>query len=149
MRDEDLDVLLDAALREYVAQAPSAGIEVRVMARVRMARRSRIWFLAPLFAVAAVVVLAIGLRRPAIPLPAVVRRVEVVAEKAPVAPPKIRRWRRRGGLPQLAQFPSPEPMTDGERALLRFIQRDHDQALAVLDARREDREPPLVTEELP
>jgi hypothetical protein len=135
---EEPDSVLDAALRDYSNRAPDAGLERRIVRRIQPTpaeRRSAAWIgwaLAPV-CLAAIIAAAItaGHDRPkAQPLPQAARIVQPPAEPLPPAP--MRRAakvnKKRGKLPELETFPEPEPMTPGERALLRFARSEPEQA---------------------
>jgi hypothetical protein len=128
MRDE-LDSLIDGALAEYSKVEPLAGLEERVLARVRRPRRSRRWWWLAV-PVAAVVVL---LLRPA---PEVAP--PVVALVAPPAPPvvapsparhRVVRRARPAELPKRNVFPTITPLTAEERLLI-HVASTHPEELA-------------------
>ncbi len=126
MRDR-VDELLDEALAGYVAE-PRAGLERRVLHRVRSARK-RFWLWIPVFAVAMLACLYVVTRRDRVPVvvvPIPIRH-EVIAE-APVAAKHVVRP-LRAGLPKKDVFPSQTGLTEGERALLMLMQRHPETAL--------------------
>jgi len=145
-RDE-LDRLIDRALASYSDAEPLAGLEERVLNRVRVAqagrRRMLAWGLAVACAasVAVVGVMIWTEQRPIArksPMDAVVGLGPRVAPReAPVTSSRmekvraVRRSEQRKPLPKLEQFPAPSPMTAEESALVAFVQRDPKEAQKV------------------
>jgi hypothetical protein len=134
---DDLDRLIDGALSGYSNVEPLAGLEDRVLNRVRAdasRRRRRIWILGVLAAPALVaLVLAIPWRRTPAPMAVTPPpRAEVqAAAPAIVAPlpapvPKVARLHKaertpaRRVLPKRDVFPTPTPLTREERLLLQL-----------------------------
>ena len=136
-----LDRMLDDALAGYSSAEPLAGLEDRVLRRVRASeatrRRALQWAFA-LVAAAALVLLAIVMRTPhsAAPKTANEARVQIpapvqpaVAEKPRVASKHRRsriaalRARSSEPLPKQEQFPAPTPLTAEEQALRSFVER--------------------------
>jgi hypothetical protein len=126
---DDLDLILDAALRDYSNVQPRAGLEQRVLRRMHAPAPRPWWLVVPIFA-AATLLVVFGTRRtdvatlslhppPMLPAP-------LVAIARPVAHARPR------GLPRLDRFPQPEPLTPGELAFVRFIQARPDQAREAL-----------------
>jgi hypothetical protein len=132
--NDELDRTIDSALAGYSDAEPLAGLEDRVLHRVRLAEagRRRVLGWAVVIAVAASVVMAaIVVWAPRhseskiyiVGLPAVARPVPA-AEKPRVAPKqrvKSHRLRPRPLLKQ-NQFPAPTPITTEERAVLAFAE---------------------------
>ena len=148
-RDE-LDRLIDGALASYADAEPLAGLEDRVVNRVRVvgARRRIFGWGMGLAVAAAVVVVGIGIRteQRTVPKPAAVARGTNVAppvaaiQRAMRIPARVRA-RRPKPLPKLKQFPAPAPMTAEERAFVAFVQRDPNEAqrtFAVLRKRADE-----------
>ncbi len=138
-RDE-LDQLIDTALAAYGDAEPLAGLEQRVLERVRPAgaRRKAWWALAVVTAAAAVVVLILVVNRPRAvrpheavvgqrstparvlqdPRPAEVHRVNRTAPRARPGG-RAQTWRSAvQRLPKRDRFPMPAPLTPEERALI-------------------------------
>lgn len=132
---DDLDKLIDVALSVYSRAEPLAGLEDRVVNRVRSAEVSRRrrwhWALAVTVPVLAAILIVVFARQPQ---PAPVARVTpppVRVEIAPPAPPraaiqhveqrpapKIRRPRSPRVLPKKEMFPTLMPLTSEERLLV-------------------------------
>jgi len=130
--NDELDRRIDSALVGYSDAEPLAGLEERVLRRVRVASRRRmLGWAVTLAAAAALVVTAIVVRAPhhsdpptyRVGVPAVMRPAPVV-EKPPVV--TVRRAKSRAArarrLPKLEQFPAPTPLTPEERALIAFVE---------------------------
>jgi len=131
MHDE-LDNVIDHVLATYSNAEPLAGLEQRVLDRVRIAQgaRRRRWRWALMFAVPAVaatllVIFAPKPKSQPVPLavvatpPAPVRLPAAV----PPAPRRIARPRRPAIAPELAKrqfFPTPSPLTEEERLLVQL-----------------------------
>jgi hypothetical protein len=140
---DDLDKLIDGALAGYSSAEPLAGLEGRVLGRVRAVeaarKRRRLWA-AAIPALAAVVLIAFFVRKPQQP----VRVVKMGVPPAPVvsAPPaptvvvaqtppkavKIRKAAPSRELPKRPMFPTPSALTRDERLLLSLAQ-SHPEAL--------------------
>jgi hypothetical protein len=121
MRDE-LDRWIDDGLAEYAAAEPLAGIEERVLQRVRSAKRARRWWwmLVPVAAVVA----ALAMRTtPVVPPPPVVASVFPPAPRVVAPAPPVRRVVKRtapGGPPKRNVFPTISPLTAEERLLVQL-----------------------------
>ena len=151
--DRALDNALDNALAQYSSEDPLAGLEQRVLNRVRAegaARRFRFgrWVLAVGVAVVAGMITTAVLwkrplphgpstgqaRRPVLPTPAGLGK-------------RARQTSRLVRLPRRAEFPTPAPVSSEERALLALVARAPDQAReALLDLQRRSTEPIQVAE---
>ena len=137
--DRFVDDLLDASLRQYRSQEPRAGLEGRILAKVRArehaaGRRGWVWALGAA-AVAAVAVVAVALyvpyRRPAPVAPApraMAGKPEppLAAAVVPSAPSAARaavRQARRltAERRRPEQFPTPIPPTEQEKLLLLYV----------------------------
>ena len=130
-----LDSILNEALRDYSNVEPRVGLEQRILRRVQTAppRRSRwrfAWALVPV-AIALIVWIAVPTRevsRAVIPLspPPVPSVAQAVIPGLPRPRTTGHRLRGRDKLPE------PLPMSPEERALLRFVQKQPEQAWAAL-----------------
>jgi len=147
---DNLDRLIDSALASYSDAGPLAGLEQRVLNRVRVARARRRLFAWGLgFAVAAsVAVVGIVIRTEPRPVakPAEVARVTNAGPPAtPTRPePRIRRptrAKRPKALPKLEQFPAPAPLTAEERALLALVEHHPEEAQLFADLQKRAEEP--------
>jgi hypothetical protein len=154
--NDELDRRIDNALAGYAGAEPLAGIEERVVRRVRVASRRRAFGWAAAIAVAAGLVAAvIVVRAPqhAMPKSHDVARVVVQAPDWPVpAAEKPRiitkrrvklRVARREPLPKLEQFPTPVPLTAEERALIAFVTRYPKEAQQAFEDLRKRSEEPI------
>lgn len=148
-KDQKLDALLDSLLRNYSAAEPRPGMETRILAGLKeVSARRRPWYLAPgwIWASAAAAVTAVVafvlLSRPASrPHPANVGAVQQVSQQAnppaPVTQPEansgvlpdkvaVKRPVRRGVVSKITEarlevFPSPSPLSDQEKMLLKYL----------------------------
>ena len=168
---QEIDDLLDAALKDYSAVEPRSGLEGRVLARLQAERerpaiRAGWWLAAAAAATASV--LTIAVIRPApqpappasvatIPHPPIVRRATPPpvsqGTRNPNSLPDGRRTvsnnhpldtkARAEAPPKRDQFPSPTPLSEQEQMLALFVQHFHREAR--LTARAQTR---LLEEEL-
>lgn len=133
---DDLDLLLDRALQAYVDQAPPAGMEPRVLRHVYAApRRWRFWVPAAAGVAAACVVLIVTYQAPkpspqSRPDPKSV--IAVLKPPVPQPSPPTPFPKRREQAFRRAPRQKQPALTEGERALLRFLQQDPDTAKQVL-----------------
>jgi len=161
-RQADLDGLLDAALAKYAAVEPRAGLEGRILANLRShpARTARRawwgWSLAAAFTVA--IVIAILVWRPEKPSHPVIAHKPETIQPATQHAPIIGKRRREpvrthstkprqnidraqpvlaAQYPKRDQFPSPQPLSEQEEILKRFIQQYPDDAALLAEARTE------------
>jgi len=135
---DQLDGALDDALAGYSVAEPPAGLEGRVLHRIRAAeaprRRLAGWALA--FAAAALVLVTIVMRAPRNPAPHSrnIARAQIPSPARPAAKveePRVAREHHRGRIaakrvapvPKQEQFPAPAPLTAEEQALRSFIER--------------------------
>jgi hypothetical protein len=149
MEDSDeLDRVIDGALAGYSGAEPLAGLEERVLNRVRAVnagRRGRIMWAFALAAVAAVVVAVIAERPPQAPAPkhnAIARVVTPAPVRHAVEERRVvpKRPRQRL-LPKQDQFPAPAPMTSEERALVAFVEQHPAEARQVFAELEKSGEP--------
>ncbi|MGD0697777.1 MAG: hypothetical protein ABSB82_23425 [Terriglobia bacterium] len=145
-QDQFVDELLDAGLARYGNVTPRPGLEGRILANVHAEQGGRAWFawaggLAS-GAVAAAVILGVlelpHLRIPPPPPVPFVQRGAATNVLAPVVSPAQPTHVPHGTLtpahpvagvtartlapePHLAQFPSPQPLTDQERLLIEYV----------------------------
>jgi len=148
--NDELDRRIGSALVGYSDAEPLAGLEERVLRRVRVATRRRMLGWAVAFAAAAaLVVTVIVVRVPhhvgptyRVGVPAVTRPAPVV-EKARVV--TVRRAKTRAvrarRLPKLEQFPAPTPLTAEERALLALVAHHPAEAQQVFAELQKSNEP--------
>jgi len=131
---DKLDRLIDGALADYSDAEPLAGLEARVVSRVRVAgagrRRMFAWGLG--FAVAASVVVVgiliwngqrVALKPTVASGVAHVEPPPAVSIKGAIRVRPAARSRHSRALPKLDQFPAPTPLTPEERALITLVQR--------------------------
>lgn len=123
---------LDAVLREYSNPEPRRGIEQRVLWRVQGTPVRRPWWWAGwMLAATALVAVALLTNRPQAPI-----RLDARLPAASIPPStnaagsRMSTVRRR--LPNVRKLSPPEPLTPEERALLRFVQSQPEQAREVL-----------------
>lgn len=147
MQDRDeLSRMIDQAMAFYVDAEPLAGLEERVLNRVRVLEADLPWRLAWAFA-AVVVVAAIVMWMPLHPAARSSEVAGVVADvPVPTSPPPEKPMRSRAPrhrfLPKLEQFPRPIPLTAEERALAAFVARQPVEAQQVCaDLQRSMHEP--------
>lgn len=144
-RDDDLDLLIDSALRDYAQ--PRAGLEQRMFARVsgHVTRSSwRRWVFAAIAAPAVATLILLSYLVPKTPhsqpgqmayTPATPAMAPVITVPAPRAVARSRSSRHIQHIdkianrasnsafsrPKLDVFPTPQPPTHEERALARFV----------------------------
>lgn len=163
----DVDRLLDAALAKYADANPRAGLEERILANLQseQAREGTAswWKWAVAAAVAAVAVLAIAISfrfgRTVHPVIANHPTVSTPSSSRPPAIPElqpqshettahVRRVRRTlkhpsqganivADSPKLDQFPSPQPLSEEELALVRYVQSFPKEATMIAQAQQE------------
>ncbi|HYA62189.1 MAG TPA: hypothetical protein VED66_03250 [Candidatus Sulfotelmatobacter sp.] len=159
---DDLDRVLDAALAKYAALEPRAGLEQRILAGLRTAPQSAVrvwWSWAPAAGAAAVVIVAMalawrsGTTRP----PEITKHPQAGAPTVPAGPQiaqhdgnfvgrptngSVRkaapRWPTAAevvaAVPRLDVFPSPQPPSDEELALARYVRNFPADARVVAEA---------------
>ena len=164
MSEEPVEKLLDAGLARYSAAEPRPGLEQRILAGLRAQPQSSRWLdwrWAGAFATAAaaLVIAILFFRQPPPPemppqtasTPAPVARPPEAAAPPVVRPPTVvkgttrraqaRVEQARTEMPRLETFPAPAPLSEQERLLLRFVQRQPHEALLVAQARGRPSEP--------
>ena len=120
---DELDLLIDDALRSYSAQEPRAGLPLRVMAHVRDERRV-VWgkWVALAMACAAMAVVFLRFHAPQVEAPRTAIAVAMPLSPVQVVPPVLeiasRPVHRIRPEPKREQFPTQAPLTDAERSLL-------------------------------
>ena len=163
---DELDRVLDAALAQYSAVEPRAGLEDRVLANLRAQRTTvseRSWWRWGLAAALAaiVVVVALAWRSRTTTPPEIVKRPAIVVPDRSTSGTQIAHHDESANLlrphppahkaaahtttakevvaanPKLDVFPSPHPMTEEERILATYVFRRHDQAILVAQASAE------------
>jgi len=173
-RDE-LDKLIDGALSGYSSAEPMEGLEERVLQRVHAAGAARRgpWLRRCGFAIpalAALFVAAIVLRTSWKPVPhtasttrshpartiVALKPPSPAARESPALVARVSRAKPRNrtrqehrlpsrALPKLQYFPTPEPMTKEERALVAWVARNPAEAREVFaDLRRRVEEPVTI-----
>jgi hypothetical protein len=148
--NDELDRRIDSALVGYSDAVPLAGLEERLLRRVRVASRRRmLGWAAAIVVAASVVVTVIVVRVPhhvgptyRVGVPAVMRPAPVVEKPRVVA---VRRAKSRAvramRLPKLEQFPAPTPLTAEERALLALVAHHPAEAQQVFAELQKSNEP--------
>jgi hypothetical protein len=155
---DELDRVLDAALAKYAAVEPRTGLEARVLANLRTERAKSVdrawWRWALAGALAAVVVVAVALAwRSDRPSHTVVANHSPVTTQAPTRS-GTQAASNRGAIrratvhrpqpkvvmavnPKLSQFPSPQPLSEQERLLEKYVAEYPEQAVLLARARGE------------
>jgi hypothetical protein len=162
-RDRLLDRLLDGALAAQHVE-PREGLEQRILANLRARPTTRPWWrwIWVPAALAAAVLLILGLRvmrrpepvgNPAIATPAPI--APVPSPKQPEAPAAMAKHRAPRGssprtrtvaaiaappLPRRETFPSPTPLTAEERMMLTLVRHNRTEAVLVAQTQENERE---------
>ncbi len=151
-RDE-LDRLIDGALAGYSDAEALAGLEGRVLNRVRAARaRRRRWFAWAAVAAVAASVVVVGIvvrverrvvRKPVEMVQAKHAFPTAVARMPRLIPKRVsvKRSGRPKPLPKLEQFPSPAPLTEQERALVALARQDPEELGKFAEMERQSEAP--------
>jgi hypothetical protein len=133
----ELDRRLDAALAEYANVEPPAGMEQRILARVRepgVSRRVHWWRWVAVAVPALACLLAVFVYRDQPP----VAPPSPVALSVPQAPALVRPVVKRAArprpvpLPKREVFPTPSPLSPQERALLQLVAQSPEKARELL-----------------
>jgi hypothetical protein len=143
----ELDRMIDSALAEYSNAQPLAGLEERVLNRIRLvegARRRAFGWVAAIAVAASVVLVSILVRMPRTPAPPGngIVPVPALAPSRPVPEAAelhgaLKRHhggivRKRAEAPKpvekLKPFPTPQPLTAEERTLRGFVERYPEEA---------------------
>jgi hypothetical protein len=153
-----LDRVLDAALAKYAAAQPRTGLEDRILANMRAEREpahDRVcWYwIAAAFATLVLVIVGLawtGIRRaPAIahrPLPLApgveLRTPHIASTRPPTPNSTVKPISHRSkpvalANPKLAQFPSPQPLSDQEKILAGYVDAYPEHAILLARARTE------------
>jgi hypothetical protein len=158
---DSLDRELDAALAKYALAEPRAGLEERVLASLRARRKHAApgwlrWTAAAAFAATMILVVAsltgkMGQRVLGIaehPAPVMAQKIVPsgveVADLHPtgVRKPTVRVAHRPPtmvvSVPRLEQFPSPQPLSEQEAILARYVSRYPEHAALIAQARTEE-----------
>jgi hypothetical protein len=157
-KQDELDIALDAALAKYAAVEPRAGLEDRVMANLR-AERARVpdrawwrWSVAGALAGIVIVALAVALRSGRAHAPVMANHPSTATSRAeqsgtqaasndgaiptaPVhrSPPKV----EMAVKPKLDEFPSPRPLSEQEKLLIRYVREFPEDAVLIAKAQAE------------
>jgi len=153
--NDELDRRIDSALAAYSDAEPLAGLEERVLNRVRGAeagRRRVLGWVGVIAVATSVVTGAIVLRvlrhseskMYIVGIPAVTRPVPAVETPrvGPKRPPKSRRSRHMP-LPKQRQFPAPPPITGEEHALVAFVGRHPGEARQIFAELQKQSDEPI------
>lgn len=136
MDDKELEQILRESIASYASGEPLAGLEDRILARVRIAecpRRSttRLWALLALGAAAVCIAVCLRVGRTESQPVRFASEVKAsLSAKPPVRMAAIRVLRRSApshrvpALPKQAVFPTPAPLTTEERLLLVMVKQD-------------------------
>lgn len=132
---DPLDTLLDAAVKTYVDAEPLNGLEDRILNRASLVRSGRSSKFGPLLAIGATLALSCffvaGLKHKRIELK---NEASAVVRVPPTLPIPIYRevktthTHRLRRLPKRNVFPTPEPPSAEELALLNFLERNPKEA---------------------
>jgi hypothetical protein len=164
---DELDRVLDAALKQYSAVQPRQGLEGRILARLRSqtAEPSRAWwrwFTAAAAVAALAVIITMASRPHAKPQPIVAQHPSVTAPVANLTVtsgprPAVHRPKRRWhaarntqaakAVPKLDQFPSPQPLSEQEELLASYVAVYPKQAALLARLRTEELERERIEEQ--
>ena len=158
---DELDRLLDAALKHYAAVQPREGLDGRILARLRSDTTERTsgawwrWLSAAASAAALAVIITMASRPHARPQATVAQHPSVTLPAANLAAssqpkPAVKRLKRRlhtasetqvaKALPKLDQFPSPQPLSEQEKLLASYVAVYPKQAALLAKLRTEELE---------
>ena len=162
--NDALDRELDAALSRYAAVEPRSGLEERILANLQYERAQvpeRVWWRwgVAVTLAAAVVIVAVALMwKSGRPAPQQIVEHPVLEQSPKKSPPQVLASNQHGGRnvntparrtvhpqvardatatpgPKLDVFPSPQPLSDQEKLLARYAQREPDRAAVLAEAR--------------
>jgi len=161
-KHDDLDRALDAALARYAAVEPRPGLEGRVLAHLntREVRSPHFgwwrWGVAAVAVAAIVLAFTVAWRpgrrylpvagREPVTIPKQVPSVVSVTKENSVGSPAQRPMTKAGGRghlanvkphPKLEQFPSPQPLSEEEVALVRYVRNFPEEARLIAHAQEE------------
>jgi hypothetical protein len=151
---DTLDHMLDDALARYSGAEPLAGLEERVLHRVRageITRRRPVGWAVAFALAAALLLVAIITKTPRNPAPkprdTARAEIPVIVEQPRIASQhrrsRVVARRAPSPLPKQEQFPGPAPLTAEERALRNFVERDPAQAQQVFAQLRKRTNDPI------
>jgi hypothetical protein len=156
----ELDHLIDSALRGYSAADPSPGMDQRVLNRIRTVARPWSWRWALAIPVLASLVFAVivirNVRSPAAE-PLTLSQIRTAPPQAPavqaappprVVRPKPLRTTHDPAMTKHQQFPAPTPITPEEQALLAFATRHPAEAQETLVDWRKRMDEPIEIKEI-
>ena len=136
--NDDWEGLIDGELSRYADAEPLAGLDERVLRKIRLERSGKRWFAAGVWAVVAVAVcvmvtVTVKSDRQIVATPTIPIQKAAVEETGPLSVDAARVVVRRRAkvaraLPKQDIFPMPTPLTVEERALLAFVRRNPDGA---------------------
>jgi len=158
-----LDRLLDASLAKYADASPRAGLEERILANLQSEQSSESthslwqWGLVAALAAVALLAVAVSLRFGKAAHPVIANHAAVStpdSTKSPLPEPqpeshettapvrRVHRTVRRPAQPRnliadgpkLDQFPSPQPLSEQEKAALEYVERYPEQASLMAQA---------------
>jgi hypothetical protein len=157
--EDDLDRALDAALAQYAAVEPRAGLEQRVLARLqsesaRLPKHSWWQWSAAGIAVLLALTLAlawisnrlektvgqrhplapIGIAQPSATQVAVDGETEPIRQRHKTTPHQVHRPVVVADEPKLDQFPSPRPLSEQEKLALEYVERFPEEASLMAQA---------------
>jgi len=157
-KQNELDRVLDAALAKNSAVEPRAGLEERVLASLR-AERARVpdrawwrWIVAGALAAVIVAVILVGWRsgrphapgiahHPSTPAPSVPRPgAQTASNSGAIRKSPVRRSSPKveiAAAPRLAQFPSPQPLSEQEKILASYVEKYPERSVLLARARTE------------
>ena len=158
---DEVDRLLDAALKQYAAVQPREGLEGRILARMRSETAESAshawwrWLTAAAAVAALALIITMALRPHARPQPMVAQHRSVALPAAKLAASSqqrkaVQRPTRRvhavadiqvpKALPKLDQFPSPQPLSEEEKLLASYVAVYPKQAALLAKLRTEELE---------
>jgi hypothetical protein len=154
MTSKELDKILDDGLSSYSREEPRPGLEDRILNRVRAPReRRRFSWLRWAAAIPALAcfLLAVTFWSTRDLKPKSRKPAPIISSKAPrprIGPRVIqttltRRRPKHVRLPKREEFPTPKPLTAGERALLAFVARSPKQVEKLFSAANSRASEPL------